>query len=678
MNFDAAWLMELLDGAPGADELSDRLTACGLLVELRSEGEGGEIWDVEVTTNRPDAMNHRGLAREAAVATGASLKPFESTLEEGFEMAADLASVEIADDSMCTRFCARVIRGVAAATSPDWMQRRLRNAGVRPISAIVDVTNYVMLEFGQPLHAYDLTKVGGAKLVARRATAGETVVTLDGEKRKLDAGMPVIADEYDVVGLAGIMGGADTEIGDDTVDVLLEAANFDALTIRRAARKLGMHTEASHRFERGADPDLPPVAIDYAAALIAEFTGGMVCEGLIDVCPRPWQPHQLQTTSAKLSSFIGLDISMDRMVEIADGLDLTPEVDGDTLTVTVPSFRVDLELEADLLEEFVRHVGFDPVPSELPVLSTTPGRRNPNWELVDRARDAAVSSGLAEVMTWSFIDSTADAEVDTHPLCPGPSIELGNPLASTQSTMRRSLLPGLLTAVRDNLNQGERSIAIFEQGRVFWHADDQPKESERLSVAVVGLSVGSGRPVDFADLKGVVENVINRLGFETIVWRRGGAPWLDEAQGAVLATGDGQIVGFAGLLSEIISKKWDIKSPVYLAELDLTSAPDEIPLPEFAQLPRYPAVTADMTIEHETKLSFAELTQAVWDMAGDLVEGIDLQARYAGKKLSAGKVRTTLRLTYRAGDRSLTQDEVNEQQDALRGGIVDRLGVTFA
>ena len=228
MKFDAAWLMDFLEGAPGVDETTERLTASGFLVELREQGEGGEIWDVEVTTNRTDAMNHRGLAREAAVATGATLKPCDFSLEEGFETTADLATVEIADPTMCTRFCARVIRGVAAASSPEWMQRRLINTGVRPISAIVDVTNYVLAELGQPLHAYDLAKVGGAKLVARRAAAGESLVTLDGETRKLEEGMPVIADAYDVVGLAGIMGGADSEIGDDTVDVVLEAANFDA------------------------------------------------------------------------------------------------------------------------------------------------------------------------------------------------------------------------------------------------------------------------------------------------------------------------------------------------------------------------------------------------------------------------------------------------------------------
>jgi phenylalanyl-tRNA synthetase beta chain len=647
-------------------------------VELRSVGDGGEIWDVEVTTNRPDAMNHRGLAREAAVATGAALRPLEFDLEEEPSPSAELATVEIADNSMCTRFCARVVRGIAKAESPEWMRRRLANAGVRPISAIVDVTNYVLLELGQPLHAYDLAKVGGGKLVARRAEAGESLVTLDGETRKLEEGMPVIADAYEVVGLGGIMGGADSEIGDDTVDVLLEAANFDPLTVRRAARKLGMHTEASHRFERGADPELPPIAIDYAAALIAELTGGSVCSGRIDVRPRPWQPHQLQTTSAKVTQFMGLEVSMDRMVEIAGGLGLAPEVDSDTLTVTVPSWRVDLEREADLIEEFVRHVGFEAVPPVLPVLPTPPGRRSPNWELVDRAREAAVRTGLAEVMTWSFIDPAADARVETLVLCPGPSVGLDNPLASTQAVMRRSLLPGLLSAVRDNLNQGERSIAIFEQGRVFFLADGVPAEGERLSVALVGSRPDGDGQVEFGDLKGIVDGLADRLAMPELRWSRGGAPWLDEGQGAVLSTAEGVVVGCAGLVAREMTDVWEIRVPVFVAELDLAAAAREVPLPEFTELPRFPAVTVDMTVEHPESLSFAKLSAAVGELAGDHVERVTLQARYAGKGLPAGAVRTTLRLVYRAQDRSLTQNEVNQQHTRLRESLAQRLGVTFA
>jgi phenylalanyl-tRNA synthetase beta chain len=678
MKFDAEWLVALLQDAPGLDELADRLTACGFLVELREPGNGGQIWDVEVTTNRPDAMNHRGLAREAATATGASLRPLDFAVEESGPSTADLASVKIADPAMCTRFCARVIRDVAPASSPEWMQRRLANAGVRPINAIVDVTNYVLLELGQPLHAYDLAKVGGAELVARPAAEGESLMTLDGETRKLEAGMPVIADAYEVVGLAGIMGGADSEIGDDTVEVLLEAANFDPLTVRRAARKLGMHTEASHRFERGADPELPPLAIDYAAALIAEFTGGTVCSGQIDVRPRPWEPHTLSTTADKVSAFMGLEVSVERMMEIARGLELEPRSEGATITVSVPSFRVDLEREADLVEEFVRHVGFDAVPSELPILPTAAGHRNPNWELVDRARMAAVDAGLAEIVTWSFIDPAADALVEDLAMCPGETVELDNPLASTQCVMRRSLLPGLLGAVRDNLNQGERSVGVFEQGRVFWRSNGGFSEAERLAVAVAGSSIGNGGPVDFFDLKGVVSRIADRLHLVTVEWRRGGAPWLDETEGAMLETGAGAIVGCAGLVARSMARRWDVKTPVYIAELDVSAAAREVPLPDFKELARFPAVTADMTVEHPTTLSYAELVASVRRHAGPAVEHVGLQTRFSGQGLPAGVVRTTLRLTYRSAERSLTQTEVNEQQQALRRCLADQLGVDFA
>jgi phenylalanyl-tRNA synthetase beta chain len=680
VKFDATWLMDLLRGAPGADEVADRLTACGFLVELREPAPGGEVWDVEVTTNRPDAMNHRGLAREAAAATGATLAALGVDLAEDGPSTADLATVEIADPTMCRRFCARVIRGARRAASPGWMQRRLANAGVRPISAIVDVTNYVLLELGQPLHAYDLSKVRGATLIARRAVDGEVLVTLDGERRTLEAGMPVIADAERVVGLGGIMGGADTEIGDDTADVLLEAANFDPLTVRRAARRLGMHTEASHRFERGADPGLPPVAIDHAAALIAEITGGTVCRGRIDECPSPVEPRRLRTSAGRVAAFIGLEIPVERLLGIARALELEPESDGgDAIVVTVPSFRVDLEREADLIEEFVRHIGFEAIPARLPVLSTAPGRRNPNWELVDRARNAAVSAGLAEIVTWSFIDPWVDAEAGAMPLCPGAPIELDNPLAATQSTMRRSLLPGVLAAVRDNLNQGERTVAVFEQGRVFWQSGSAPAESERLAVALVGPRPGcAGRDLDFADLKGIVEHLTDGLGFPGVGWRRGGAPWLDDAEGAVLETADGRVVGVAGLLAGAVAGRFDLKTPVYVAELDLGAAARQIPLPSFVELPRQPAVIADMTVEHVTDLSYAELETAVRNLASELVEDIGLLVRFAGEGLPSGTVRTTLRLTYRAADRSLTQLEVNKLQDGLRQGLARRLDVRFA
>jgi phenylalanyl-tRNA synthetase beta chain len=677
MKFDVDWLIDLLDGTPEVGPLADGLTACGCLVELREKVGDSEVWEVEITTNRPDAMNHRGLAREAAVAMDLGLRPVDVELDEDDEPAADLAAVEIIEPDSCPRYVARIVRGVRVQDSPEWLQRRLENCGVRPINAVVDATNYVLLELGQPLHAFDLPRLAGSKIVVRRAASGEVLTTLDGQRRTLTDRDLVIADGERAVALAGIMGGADTEIGEDTTDILIESAHFDALTVRRTARRLGMHTEASHRFERGSDPEMAAVACDVAAALIARLTGGRVSAGRIDAYPLPRPAARIEFSISALSAFAGLEISVDDVVRILTGLDFRLEVEGDVVTVSVPSHRIDVERVADLYEEVLRHVGYGAVPSKLPVLSTTPGSRNANWELVDRGREAAIRAGLVEIMTWSFIDTDDDALTATLPLCPGSPLELCNPLAQTQRIMRRSLLPGMLAAARGNLNQGERSLAIFEQGRVFYSDGGSPSEDERLGIVVSGSPNGDD-PVGFFDLKGTIEAVLEMIGFPTVIWRRGGEPWFDESEGAVLSDAEGKILGCAGRLAAELIERWEIKQPVYAAELDLGAALADPPLAQFEELPRYPAVMADMTIEHTVELTFAELVDAVRGLAADRVETVDLRDRYAGENLSPDVVRTTLRLVYRHPDRSLTQEEVNDDQNRLREGLAERLGVKFA
>jgi phenylalanyl-tRNA synthetase beta chain len=675
MIFDSEWLIEHLAGAPDPDTLAESLTDCGCLVEVREPGDGAEKWDVEVTTNRPDAMNHRGLAREAALATGATLLPLEIEFEESDEDAAELAAVEIADDAACSRYVARVIRGVTVGESPEWMRRRLLNCGIRPINVVVDVTNYVLLELGQPLHAFDLERVRGRKIVVRSAIDGEKLTTLDGEERELDPSMLMIADGEGIMALAGIMGGGDSEIHENTTDVLLESAHFDALSVRRTARRLGMHTEASHRFERGTDPEMAAVACDRAAALIAELAGGRVCRGRIDVYPRPFEAPQMELSIAELSAFAGLEIPAERVVEIFRGLEFTPEISGDVIRVTVPPWRVDIERVPDLYEEVIRHVGYDAIPSELPVLATTPGRRSSNWELIDRARDAAVSTGLVEVMTWSFIDPETDELIATQPLCPGPSLPLDNPLAQTQAVMRRSLLPGLLAAANANFNQGQRTLALFEQGRVFSRADERPQEWERIGVLLADEVVG--REERFVRLKGIVDDLIRRIGLPGVFWKRGGSPWLDPDAGALILTADGTMIGFAGILSSELAARWDLRHEVAVAELDLEKA-TEPPLSKFRSLHRHPPVVVDVTVEHPVDFSYAELIAAAGDLASDWVEDVSLVVRYRDEKALAGAVRTTLRLVYRHADRSLTQDEVNEAHERLRRGLVEKLGVALA
>lgn len=674
MKFDSTWLIAHLEGEPDPDRLSEQLTDCGFLVELREPGEGGEIWDVEVTTNRPDAMNHRGLAREAAVVSGIALRPLSIELVEGGEKTSALATIEIADPAVCTRFAARVVRGVRQVPSPEWLQRRLLNSGVRPINAVVDVTNYVLLELGQPLHAYDLEKVRGRKLVARLAGKGEKLKTLDGEDRALDDTMAVIADGEGVVGLAGIMGGASSEITDDTVDVLLEAAHFDPLSVRRTARRLGMHTEASHRFERGADPGMPPLAVDLAAALMADLAGGTVCRGRIDVVAAAAEPRTMELSIERLSAFAGVEIAPGRVVEIFAGLGFEPQRSGDAVAVTVPSFRVDVERLPDLYEEIIRHIGYGSVPSALPVLPTTPGRRNPNWELVDRARAAAVSAGLVEVLNWSFIDAEADGLVADHPVCPGGAIVLANPLATTQAVMRRSLVPGLLSAAQANLNQGEAALGFFEQGRVFFLDGDTPRESERLGVVL--LDDNPDVVERFRRLKGLVEHVCRKVGLTHVGWVPGGGPWLKEGAGAVLATAAGENVGLAGVVSRQVAERWDLKREVAVAEIVIDGA-GEPALPHFEALPRYPAVVMDMTVEHGENISFAVLEESVRGLAGDRVESVRYVTRFVIPD-GSGRVRTTQRLVYRHPERSLTQDEVNAEHMKLREGLAERLGVSFA
>jgi len=675
MIFDSEWLTEHLEGAPELDVLADRLTDCGCLVELREQGDGAEKWDVEVTTNRPDAMNHRGLAREAAVATGAGLRPLEIELEESEEMASSLATVEIAEPELCSRYVARVIRGIRLTSSPEWMQRRLLNCGVRPINVVVDATNYVLFELGQPLHAFDLDRVRGRRIVVRRAAPGERLATLDGVDRELDPSMLMIADGEGVVALAGIMGGADSEIHEGTTDVLLESAHFDALSVRRTARRLGMHTEASHRFERGCDPEMAALACDRAAAMIAELTGGRVCRDRIDVYPRPWKPREMVLSIEALSDFTGLAIAADRVVEVFTGLGFAPQCQGDEVRVTVPPHRVDIDRSPDLYEEIIRHVGYDAVPAELPVLPTTPGRRHANWELVDRARLAAVSAGLVEIMTWSFVDPETDALVATQPQCPGPTLPLDNPLAQTQGVMRRSLMPGMLTAAATNFNQGELDLAVFEQGRVFSLEHEGAKESERLGVV---LSAGAASDEElFARLKGIVDDLRHRIGLRRVRWQPGAGSWLHGDAGAELVAEDGTVIGFAGLLSPEMFARWDLRRKVAVAELDLGTA-EEPQSPRFEPLPRYPAVVADMTVEHPAELSYAELEAAIRELAAEQVTDLSLAARYTGKGLAVGMVRTTLRLVYRQPDRSLTQEEVNSEQDRLREKLVRRLGITFA
>jgi phenylalanyl-tRNA synthetase beta chain len=673
-----AWLRDHLEGDLPAAELAQRLTGVGMNVELREPVPDDEVWDVDITSNRPDAMNHRGMAREAAAAGCGHLRPLEVQVPEGGVATSELASLDVEDAQGCPRYCARVIRGVKVGPSPAWLAERLARCGVRPINNVVDATNYVLLDVGQPLHAFDLRFLAGQAIRVRRALAGERMTTLDGIERELVPEDVVIADAQKAVALAGIMGGADSEIRDDTTDVLLESAYFDPMRVRRTARRLGLSTEASHRFERGSDRAMARVAADLAAELIVRLAGGEVAAGVLDSAPTLPVPHQMTLLRQRLCAFAGCDIPSGFVLQVLAALGCEPRVAGDEITCTAPTWRVDLELAEDLYEEVLRHFGYDRIPSALPVASTEPGKRLGSWPLTDRAREALVLAGLAEAVTYSFVSADQDGATAGSPLAGrGTPVSLANPLSARLAVMRRTILAGLAEAAAGNLRRGAESVMLGEVGRVFFGIDGRPREEERVALVVAGRLGGWDRQgqADFLDLKGVVEAVLGQLGISAVTWRPAAAPVLAPGEGAEVLDGE-QVIGVAGRLADPVAAGVESPLPLWVAEVDLGCVA-AAPRPTMRPVPRFPAVEADLTVRHARGLPYAELTGVIREVAPAWLEDVRPVVQYEGEGVAAGELKTTLRLVYRLADRSLTQDEVNQAHFALMEELSRRLAVSF-
>lgn len=647
-------------------------------VELREPAGGDEAWEVDITANRPDALSHRGLAREAAAAGCGRLRPLDARVSESAVATVELASLEVADAVGCPRYCARVIRGVEVRPSPAWLCERLARCGVRPINNVVDATNYVLLDVGHPLHAFDLRFLAGRMVRVRRAAFGERLTTLDGVERVLVPEDVVIADAEKPIGLAGIMGGAESEIRPNTTEVLLESAYFDPAAVRRTARRLGLSTEASHRFERGADRAMARLAVDLAAELIARLAGGEIAAGVLDSAPVLPQPCSIVLDRRRLNAFAGCGIPGDSVHAVLAALGCDPRPDGDRVSCTVPSWRVDLELREDLYEEVLRHWGYDRVPSQLPVTAVSGGTRLGSWPLSDRARLALVPAGLAEAVTYAFITTELDAASAGSPLADrGAPVELSNPLSARMAVMRRSLLGGLAEAAAGNLRRGAESVLLGEVGRVFFWDNERPREEERLAVAMGGRAGSWDRraDVEFLDLKGTVEVLLESLGLGGASWQASNLPVLASGMGAEIRV-EGRLVGVAGRLGEALEALVDSPQPLWVAELDLHAAV-AAGVPVVRPLPRFPPVVADLTIRHARTLTYDEIVVAIRAAAPEWLEDVQPVVQFTGPGVASGEVKTTLRLVYRLVERSLTQDEVNAAHFALMETLGRVLPVSF-
>jgi phenylalanyl-tRNA synthetase beta chain len=663
MKLPVSWLREYVETPEDPGRVGEALTMVGF--ELGGiEGRGDEaVLDLDVTTNRVDAMNVYGLAREVAVIYSRPLRPLELSFAETGPPAPEALRVEIEAPDLCPRFSARVL-DVRLGPSPAWLQERLELVGVRPINNIVDLSNYVMLEMGHPSHAFDLARIPEAQLRIRWAREGEFLETLDEVGRTLTARTGVVAGPAKPLALAGIMGGASSEVSDQTSTIALEAAYWEPLAIRRAAKALGMHTEASHRFERGADPNGTVTATARIAHLLEKLGAGTTRPGLIDVVPEPLARRQVGFRAARASAILGTDIAPERGREVLTGLGFElQELGRGEWTATVPTWRGDVSREADLVEEVGRHHGLDKVPSTIPP-SIGRGHLGPGQREERVVRDVLVGAGLTETIQNAFVEDRGGGGEEP--------IRLANPLADHHSVLRSSLVrPGLLEALDANLRQGRRNVAFFELGRVFLPGEPLPVEQRRLALLMAGSarpaywrSDEPARPVDVFDAKGVLELLFERLGSGGFRLDAEGArpEILHPGQSAAVVL-DGEAIGWLGSLRPGVREE---KEPVVVAELALDPVIESSGRAvRFEPLARFPSVERDLSVLAEAGAAAGNLVEMVQNAGGGLLRRVEVTNRYDRPPVPAGKVSLLLGLLYQHPERTLTSEEVQASVEAV-------------
>ncbi|MDY6836399.1 MAG: phenylalanine--tRNA ligase subunit beta [Thermodesulfobacteriota bacterium] len=637
-------------------------------------GLSDTIMEFDLTPNRSDCLSIIGIAREVAAILKVPLKHPEVKLPSGDVAIEGLTSVTIEAPDHCPRYAARVVQGVKIGPSPFWIQDRLQSIGLRAISNVVDATNFVMMEMGQPLHAFDFDRLAEHRIVVRTARTGQVFSTLDGMERTLASDMLMICDGKDPVALAGIMGGLESEIEDDTVNVLIESAYFDPISVRRTAKRLGLTTESSYRFERGVDPEGIRTALDRAAQLIVQTTGGQLAEGVIDNYPRPIPQRTIELSVKRTNRLLGTEIDRDEISRYLESVELDAEpVDEDRLRVVSPTFRVDLKRPEDLMEEVARLKGYDQIPTTHPLTQVVACAEDKNLRVRRRLRQTLSGCGFSEIVTYSFVDEEAcdrlliDADDPRRQMLP-----ILNPLTEDQTVMRTSLLPGLLATMYLNSTQRNEDLRIFEVGKVFLSPspgdkDLLPKEVQMVSGLWTGARCertwhAKGEEVDFYDIKGTVESLCAAMHVQALHFAPsddGNSPHLRLGRAAKVYAGR-EPLGVVGELKRQVLEHFDLKQTAYCFDLNFdmlvhcaTEEKRARPLSRFPSTTRDLALIVDDGVEAQRVLDFVDA------LGENLIGGGEVFDVYKGRRIPQGKKSVAFRFTYRSFERSLTDTEVN-------------------
>jgi phenylalanyl-tRNA synthetase beta chain len=660
---DASGIMILPPQVPMGVELGEAL------------GVKDTVLDISITPNRPDCLCTIGIAREIAALTHRKMRYPRFSLPDHGKEIHQKTSVKILDPDLCPRYVARMVEGVKIGPSPYWMKTRLEKVGMRSINNVVDVTNYVMMEYGQPLHAFDFDFLEEGRIVVRRAKADEEFVSLDGVKRTLDGEMLMICDGVKPVAIAGVMGGLNSEIKEDTQRVLLESAYFEPTGNRKTSKKLGLETEAAYRFGRGIDYEGCLPAANRATQLIQELAGGRIVEGVVDVYPLPIKPSPIRLGNKKIHQVLGIEIPSEQVKKYLEDLELKVQRENqDIFVVTPPSFRGDLEREIDLIEEIARLNGYDQIPITIPKSPPSEERTGKEFLLEKKAMAVMTHHGYHEVITYSFTSATTSDLLHLVPDDPRRQhVRILNPLTEDFSVMRTTLIPGLMETVRYNLSRKNTNLKLFELRRVFLRQEGErlPKEIKFLAGLAMGLDRDPHwsifpRSVDFYDIKGCVEDLLNSLQI------KGGKfikvddiPYLHPGKGSKIVLGE-EVLGVLGEVHPQVGGDYEVYGKVYLFELDFSKMVKWAGEgKQFQPLPKFPAVYRDLSIVVDRALEGERVMETIWTFHHPYVEEVNLFDIYQGPPIPEGKKGISYRIRYQANDRTLTDEEVNQYHEKI-------------
>jgi len=660
------WLQDYVQTGATPDEFAARLMFAGLNHEETVAVGDDQAIDLEVTSNRPDCLGHLGIAREAAVLFGVSLKIPAAQPPVGKTNVAELTSVTLTADKLCPRYTARVIRGVKVGPSPAWLVKRLATLGIAAVNNIVDITNYVLMECGQPLHAFDLAKLAGRKIIVREATEGEEFVAINHKTYKLERGMCVIADERRAVALGGVMGGADTEVSTGTTDLLIEAAEFDSMSIRSTARKLNLHSDSSYRFERALDP----AGVDWASRrcceLILEIAGGELAAGVADAGRHAPARNPVSLRLPQIPRVLGIDIPKERVVKILTGLGCTPQpATGATLSFTPPSWRRDLEREIDLIEEVARVNGYDAIPEDVRV-PMAPSQRSQLDRVLSNIRHTLTATGFDEALTLSVVEPELSEAFTAWTAAPPLTVQ--TPILRRATCLRRSLIPSLLAARRTNEALANPRIELFETAKVYW------PQAEGLPTEPCLLALTSGG--DYLHVKGALEALVQKLHSAEPLTVCDFIHELFERGKSVELRFRGERLGFIGELSKVGLKKFELRGATTVAELQLDPLVGAAQLiPRAAELSPFPAVTRDLNLVVAESVAWADVAASAQQAAGGHLEKLNYLDTYRDEqRLGSGLKSLLFSLILRSKTGTLTSEEA----DAVRDRVVAACGEKYA